>query len=312
MKIWFTAVAMLFAACHRPALPTTLPPAPTAKLADLDDSYTDDDVRREAADKACPTIVRPRLWRVEKGGKTSHLFGTYHYGVSSTLLPAVVTDAFDSARVVAFESVESEELVASITEDAPARSLSAELGREAWSRFEMLAGAEIAAALETESATAAIVILSMMYMENGAALDNELEQRARSADKPVVGLETAASLEPVIRQWLGARTLRAVVMASRGRRDMRDRALAKLADYCAGRDRGEDPFDDVSGVMSAADLRQMNLDLLDNRNLAWMKPLEPLLAEGGAFVAVGAAHLRGSGSVVDLLRRRGYRVTRVE
>jgi uncharacterized protein YbaP (TraB family) len=39
--------------------------------------------------------------------------------------------------------------------------------------------------------------------------------------------------------------------------------------------------------------------------------LEQLHAAGGAFVAVGAMHLIGKRSVLDMLRQRGYQVTRL-
>ena len=38
---------------------------------------------------------------------------------------------------------------------------------------------------------------------------------------------------------------------------------------------------------------------------------EPLLARGGAFIAVGALHLSGKEGLVERLRAAGYRVTKV-
>lgn len=39
---------------------------------------------------------------------------------------------------------------------------------------------------------------------------------------------------------------------------------------------------------------------------------EPLLTQGGAFIAVGALHLPGKQGLVALLRQAGYAVTAVE
>jgi uncharacterized protein len=50
--------------------------------------------------------------------------------------------------------------------------------------------------------------------------------------------------------------------------------------------------------------------LLLARNRAWIPALEKAHAAGGAFVAVGALHLIGEGSVVELLRARGFTVER--
>lgn len=53
--------------------------------------------------------------------------------------------------------------------------------------------------------------------------------------------------------------------------------------------------------------------LLVTRNRAWIPQIEALLAREGenAFVVVGAGHLVGESSVVDMLRQAGYTVTRL-
>ena len=52
-------------------------------------------------------------------------------------------------------------------------------------------------------------------------------------------------------------------------------------------------------------------ELLFQRNAAWIPALEKLIDTGSAFVAVGAMHLSGPRSVLDLLAQRGYTVARV-
>lgn len=53
--------------------------------------------------------------------------------------------------------------------------------------------------------------------------------------------------------------------------------------------------------------------LLRNRNRNWMPTLERLLAGNHeALIVVGAAHLAGESSVLDLLEQAGYTVTRVQ
>ena len=52
--------------------------------------------------------------------------------------------------------------------------------------------------------------------------------------------------------------------------------------------------------------------LLTSRNANWAEWIERRLAQPGTvFVAVGAGHLAGRGSVQDQLERRGVKVTRV-
>ena len=52
--------------------------------------------------------------------------------------------------------------------------------------------------------------------------------------------------------------------------------------------------------------------LLDDRNAAWVAPIEKLLAgESPTLVIVGAGHLAGPGSVVELLEQKGWKLTRL-
>ena len=51
--------------------------------------------------------------------------------------------------------------------------------------------------------------------------------------------------------------------------------------------------------------------LLSDRNETMAERSEPLLKQGGAFIAVGALHLTGKRGLIELLRARGYRVTDV-
>ncbi len=51
--------------------------------------------------------------------------------------------------------------------------------------------------------------------------------------------------------------------------------------------------------------------LLSDRNETMIDRAAPLLAKGGAFIAVGALHLVGKGGLVALARQRGYEVAKV-
>jgi hypothetical protein len=53
--------------------------------------------------------------------------------------------------------------------------------------------------------------------------------------------------------------------------------------------------------------------LIKNRNANWSKWIEQRMAQPGeVFIAVGAGHLAGRDSVIDLLKRDGYSVRRVQ
>ena len=49
--------------------------------------------------------------------------------------------------------------------------------------------------------------------------------------------------------------------------------------------------------------------LLVKRNQRMVERMKPILKQGGAFVAVGAAHLPGETGLLYRLEKAGYRVT---
>lgn len=50
---------------------------------------------------------------------------------------------------------------------------------------------------------------------------------------------------------------------------------------------------------------------LTHRNYRWVRKLGRVLAQGGAFIAVGVGHIPGEDGLLDLLDRRGYSISRM-
>jgi hypothetical protein len=48
------------------------------------------------------------------------------------------------------------------------------------------------------------------------------------------------------------------------------------------------------------------------RNARMTQRMIDLITHGNAFIAIGAAHLPGEKGIVNLLAKRGYKVTRVQ
>ena len=65
-----------------------------------------------------------------------------------------------------------------------------------------------------------------------------------------------------------------------------------------------------TGILSDPELREA---LLVGRNQAWLQQLEPRIETGDRpFVAVGTAHLLGDDGLIQMLRDRGYKVSRLQ
>ena len=63
---------------------------------------------------------------------------------------------------------------------------------------------------------------------------------------------------------------------------------------------------------SAADRKLFVDKVLLDRNRRMVERLTDVLAEGNALVVVGALHFPGNGGIIDLLKKQGFRVTKVD
>jgi uncharacterized protein YbaP (TraB family) len=324
-------VLLLLCACGKrgddagPAQAPNPPPAPNAPAApseapdpwalptpaDPDDiAVPDRDEVRALADQACPVFAAPHFFRVEKGGKTSHLLGTRHVGVGAAKLPAVVKDAFAAARLVVFETAgDGPELAY----DGP--PLDQALGADLWRRYEGIVGARRAWLVREAPPAAALVGMSI-FEDFSQTLDQELEEMARDRGVELRGLESHELQNAIMLELLDLRMLRAAIQTTEGRAELKKDTFEDLVQYCAGTDTepGMDEEDrrDMRGAgYTDAELVAYEERIIYARNRDWIPKLEGIFAEGGAFVAVGEDHLIGDRGVVALLTARGYRLTRV-
>lgn len=268
----------------------------------------------------------PALWRVSDADSTIYLFGTFH------LLPASMqwkTAAFDAAMAetattiieVDTKSAEAQmamnALVRELGLNPPGATLSKTLGEERARRFAALAdryGASMAA-LEPLRPWLALITLSIQIMQKeGFSPESGVEPavlaRARSEGDAVAYLESA---------------------------EYQIRALASLdeAEILADFDASLDQFDDfdayagrVLDAWRAGDLATLEDEtlapmretapgafktLITDRNRNWAGEIEKLM-EGDEryFIAVGAGHLIGEESVVEMLEAEGLEVRRVQ
>lgn len=265
------------------------------------------------AELACPTVVAPFFFRIEKNGKTSFLLGTRHIGVAWRKMPAVVHDAFDHAKLLVLETVDSSD-----TETAPAphRAARDELGPALWSRYRALAGDAIANAMEDQAAMMALMMLQLTYEDKLSSLDGEIEATATQRGLPIEGLETDAFQQRLLDKYLDGRAARAFVQNLDSLDELRQDTIEDLSRYCAGIEdkpgiKPKEREDLLRSGYTASELDTFDKEMLSDRNHAWIPLLEKILARGDVFIAVGADHTIGPQGVTALLGARGYTVTRV-
>jgi uncharacterized protein YbaP (TraB family) len=161
-----------------------------------------------------------------------------------------------------------------------------------------------------ESWAVALQISALATQQAGADAGDGVEPQLRTSmrGKPVAGLETIDS-QFAIFDTLPARA--------------QDRLLADVAKEAI--DTRNDDADLLALWLKGDDLglaREANSDfladpalheaLLTARNRAWTGQIDTLLRQGAhPFIAVGAAHVAGADGLPDMLRARGWTVTRV-
>ena len=257
-------------------------------------------------------LTKPLLWRLEKDGNTSYLFGTMHMGVDPTArLPEVVWQKLDEKPTFAMETDTSGKLEIQRTDGT---TLKDELGPEYWKKLEVALGPAQAKQLITLKPMIPATLLAMRGLPRTAAMDGVLSAHATNHNKKIVYLEPLDLQITVLEKWMNARALKDMLDDLDG---TEQRAKQMLAAYVEG-DGGK-----LMAVFDAERARWKELgrpesefdeqmdDLLYKRNASWIEPIEKLHAAGGGFIAVGAAHALGPRSVPELLEKKGYKVTRV-
>jgi uncharacterized protein len=261
------------------------------------------------------------LWEVRGGGEVLYLLGSVHLLRPEVYpLDEAIYDAFDEAQVVAFELDLGDALTAAplmvqrgtYLDGRTLRDvLLPELYDDALARAQEV-GMPLHAAERMKPWFLSLTLSSLLFQRSGfqagAGIDMHFQERAREAGKTIVGLET---VREQIEFFEGLDEPSQVALL-RSTLDQWDHAVADLDRATVLWQRG-----DVEGLAillreSMEDQTALAERLLHERNRNWISAIERLIGlPETAMVIVGMGHLAGEGSVVELLRERGYAVTQL-
>ena len=264
------------------------------------------------------------LWKIEREGLApSYLFGTIHITDERVLdLPRAVELAFGSARSATFEVIMTDELRMRLARamllsngrtldailspdlygEAAAAGARYGFGPEQLRHFKPWALAMFFSVPRTELARTA---------KGAMPLDQALQAEARRQGKPVYALETGDEQIALFNELPEADQLAMLESAIKDNarietlfEDMTRRYLAR----------------DIGGIYSDMLVQSENMDkqLLElfllrfneERNRTMAARMAARLAEGGAFIAIGALHLPGERGLVSLLESQGFHLER--
>ena len=151
--------------------------------------------------------------------------------------------------------------------------------------------------------TMVVMQLQKLGYDPNSGIDHQLAQRAKQANKPVSGLETAefqidlfSRLSPPEQDMFLRRSLLEM--------DQLEKSVDDMVDAWSRGDveRGERLF-----LESMRGYPELKVKLLDERNRSWVPQIDQFLKQDeDVLVVVGAAHLVGKEGVIELLKARGY------
>jgi uncharacterized protein YbaP (TraB family) len=262
------------------------------------------------------------LYRVERDGHASHLLGTIHLGFGfDEVLSADAKRAFHNSRAVVTETDLGQDPAGRLVQAAllpQDQQLSQLLGEPAWSGLVERLGQQLPPPLLMRMKPwLPAVLLGLTELRQafdeakpGASermMDIELMARAREREMTLLHLETVDDQIAVFEQISLEEQLSELRHALT--EDSRGQARALVDAFASGNEEQlVRALFDAEQMKSAPGFYQT---VLFARNERWLPTLEPLLAQGDTFVAVGAAHLFGEQGLLRAFRARGYAVTRV-
>lgn len=258
------------------------------------------------------------LWHVSGKGADGYLFGTMHSeDPRVTRLPAEVEHHFAAATTLVLEIPldEQSERAAAVQMVLPAGSSLTALVGEALSgqvTEAMLTRGVPPEATERLQLWATVLTLSMPKPRTGLVLDKLLYQQALAGGKkfkPLESINEQVAIFTALTLDEQKALLRNVLEEYQGYPAL----FEQMTEVYLARD--------LSRLMALSEENPLSGDpalqakvmerLFSQRNRRMAARIEPLLRQGGAFIAIGALHLPGEEGVIALLRQRGYQVNAV-
>lgn len=259
------------------------------------------------------------LWSLQ--GKTNkvYLLGSFHLLKATETLPAAIDSAYADAEALLMEidmddldAAQMQQDVVDLAMLPPDQTLQQQLGPETYGQFvSKLRPLNVDPALLDHFRPwfAAITLVQVQLMklgfDSGSGVEMRLTQRATEDHKPIRGLETAREQLEIMAR-LPDKQQREFLLYSV---EDAERTASELDAMLNAWRRGD--------VTTMAKLLQEGFDeypdlyrpLTVERNRKWIPQIEQLLDDKDDYlVVVGALHLVGKDSVIDLLERKGYKM----
>lgn len=262
------------------------------------------------------------LWRLQKDGRSSWLYGTLHVARFDWVFPGPrLTQALRQADTVALEldmlDPEIQQRLLTPPADTAPLALPQTLEQRLARQIERAClPPQAIAALPPALQAATLMVMSGRWdgLDPAYGIDPMLAAFARTARKRVVSLETPELQTRALLGRSAAEHLQFVEQTLAELETGRARpALLRIADVWARGDLAEmERYEQWCGCMETEAERAQMRRLLDDRNIGLAEGIDRLHREGASVLAgVGSLHMIGRNGLPALMAQRGYRVERV-
>jgi uncharacterized protein len=266
------------------------------------------------------TQEKSLLWEASREGSSVHLLGSIHYLRQEHYpLHRAILKALDGSRRLVLEidlnntSTETAQKVTiekAVYRDGStlAKNVSAETLELASKRANEL-GLDMRILDPMKPWFAALTMVAIqlqrMGLDPNLGVDRHLAARAKSSGKPTAGLETLESQLGTFDR-LSGRDQELMLRETVGALERLEKSISEIvATWLMG------DADALSGLLLAGkrDYPDLYERVVVERNRRWVAEIEKFIAQGGGeLVVVGAAHVVGKDSVIEMLKSKGYRV----
>jgi uncharacterized protein len=260
------------------------------------------------------------LWQVSRDDKSIFLLGSIHYLRKENYpLNPTILKALDASKRLVLEvdlnstSAEAAQRVTLEKATYPdgttlAQNVSDETYQLAARRASEL-GLDMRVLNPMKPWFAALTMIAIKLQRIGLdprlGVDRHLAERAKSSGKPTGGLETLEFQLGMFDQ-LSAREQELMLRETVGELERLDKDMNEIVKSWLKGDGDQLTTLMLAGMQEYPELYQK---ILVERNRRWLVDIENFVQQGsGAMVVVGAAHLLGKDSVVEMLKGKGYSV----
>jgi uncharacterized protein len=278
-------------------------------------------LRLPASQPIATSQAHHSLWKVEGKTNTVFLLGSIHVLKAGDYpLPAVMEEAFTNSAVVAFEAdisaLENADTQVSLLSKVTlpeGETLSGQLSPGIYTAltnhlqqaglpefmFDRFKPAMAAMALE-------VLEMQQLGLKPEYGVDKHFFRRARKARKQIVALETVEFQLSLVTDF----TKEEGELLMKVTLEEIDTTKKELGEMLKAWKTGDG--DTLEKLMNEASRQAPSIykRLLTDRNERWLPKIDEMLSsEKNAVVIVGAGHLVGKDGLVELLRKRGLKVT---